>query len=72
MARENPSEMEALFRDLLIGVTTFFRDPEAFKVLQEKVIPDLLAGKPARQPVRVWVCGCSTGEEAYSLAILHA
>jgi two-component system, chemotaxis family, CheB/CheR fusion protein len=70
LARENPSEIEALFRDLLIGVTQFFRDPEAFKVLQERVIPRLLADKPVHEPVRVWVCGCSTGEEAYSIAIL--
>jgi two-component system CheB/CheR fusion protein len=69
-ARENPNEVEALFRDLLIGVTNFFRDPEAFEVLQEKVIPRLLADKPLHDPVRVWVCGCSTGEEAYSIAIL--
>ena len=69
-ARENPSEIEALFRDLLIGVTNFFRDPEAFKVLEEQVIPRILAAKPQHEPVRAWVCGCSTGEEAYSIAIL--
>jgi two-component system, chemotaxis family, CheB/CheR fusion protein len=65
-----PAEVEALFRDLLIGVTSFFRDPEAFTALQKLVIPKLFLGKPADTWVRVWVPGCSTGEEAYSIAIL--
>jgi two-component system CheB/CheR fusion protein len=65
-----PAEVEALFRDLLIGVTNFFRDPEAFAALETQVIPRLFAGKPPGGTVRVWVCGCSTGEEAYSIAIL--
>ncbi|HLF97037.1 MAG TPA: chemotaxis protein CheB [Methylococcaceae bacterium] len=69
-AQQNPPELEALFRDLLIGVTNFFRDPEAFASLQTQAVPRLFAGKPAGGSVRVWVCGCSTGEEAYSLAIL--
>jgi two-component system CheB/CheR fusion protein len=69
-AREHPPEVEALFRDLLIGVTNFFRDPEAFKILDEKVIAKLVAQKSAHEPLRVWACGCSTGEEAYSIAIL--
>ena len=69
-AWKNPAEVEALFRDLLIGVTSFFRDPEAFEALERVVIPRLLAGKPADATIRVWVPGCSTGEEAYSLAIL--
>jgi len=68
--QQTPTEVEALFRDLLIGVTNFFRDPEAFQVLEEQVIPELFKGKPAGAVVRVWVPGCSTGEEAYSLAIL--
>ncbi|MDP2343811.1 MAG: chemotaxis protein CheB [Deltaproteobacteria bacterium] len=68
--QQAPAEVEALYHDLLIGVTSFFRDPEAFKVLTEQVIPRLLAAKPAGAAVRVWVPGCSTGEEAYSLAIL--
>ena len=68
--RENPPELDALFRDLLIGVTHFFRDAQAFKVLDEQVIPRLLEDKPAHEPIRVWACGCSTGEEAYSIAIL--
>jgi two-component system CheB/CheR fusion protein len=70
--QQTPSEVEALFRDLLIGVTNFFRDPVAFKVLEEQIIPKLFAGKPASALIRVWVPGCSTGEEAYSLAILLA
>ncbi|MFH0785959.1 MAG: CheR family methyltransferase [Pseudomonadota bacterium] len=65
-----PTEVEELFRDLLIGVTNFFRDPEAFQALEEQVIPKLFAGKPAGSAIRVWSPGCSTGEEAYSLAIL--
>nr|WP_245535836.1 chemotaxis protein CheB [Thiorhodococcus drewsii] len=68
--QQDPEEIEALFRDLLIGVTNFFRDPEAFAALQRDVIPRLFSDKPAGTPVRVWVCGCSTGEEAYSIAIL--
>jgi two-component system CheB/CheR fusion protein len=70
--QQTPTEVEALFRDMLIGVTNFFRDPEAFKVLEEEVIPKLFAGKPASAVIRVWSAGCSTGEEAYSLAILLA
>ena len=54
----------------MIGVTNFFRDPDAFAALDEEVIPRLFHGKPAGATVRVWVCGCSTGEEAYSIAIL--
>jgi two-component system CheB/CheR fusion protein len=68
--QKNPDEVEALFRDLLIGVTNFFRDSEAFSALQEKIIPRLFSGKHADSAVRVWVPGCSTGEEAYSIAIL--
>ena len=63
-------EVDALFQDLLIGVTHFFRDPEAFALLEEQVIPKLFANKPAGSVVRAWSVGCSTGEEAYSLAIL--
>ena len=68
--QQTPAEVEALFRDLLIGVTSFFRDPEAFKVLEEQAIPKLFSGKSANSVIRVWVPGCSTGEEAYSIAIL--
>jgi two-component system CheB/CheR fusion protein len=65
-----PVEVEALFRDILIGVTNFFRDTEIFDEIQKQVIPRLFAGKSAGAAIRVWVAGCSTGEEAYSLAIL--
>lgn len=68
--QKNPAELEALFRDLLIGVTSFFRDPEAFATLQAQVIPRLFADKPADAVIRVWTTACSTGEEAYSIAIL--
>lgn len=68
--QQTPDEVDALFRDLLIGVTSFFRDPEAFKALEEQVIPQLFLGQPSGGVVRVWSAGCSTGEEAYSLAIL--
>ncbi|MEP6933040.1 MAG: CheR family methyltransferase, partial [Nitrospirota bacterium] len=67
---ENPHEIDALFQDLLIGVTGFFRDPEAFKALAQQGFPELLKGRPAGTVLRMWVAGCSTGEEAYSLAIL--
>jgi two-component system CheB/CheR fusion protein len=70
LARENPAEIEGLFRDLLIGVTNFFRDPDAFKVLEQTVIPRIMKTKDLHDQFRVWVCGCSTGEEAYSIAIL--
>jgi two-component system CheB/CheR fusion protein len=68
--QQTPDEVEALFRDLLIGVTNFFRDPEAFKALEEEAIPKLFEGKDAGSAIRVWSAGCSTGEEAYSIAIL--
>jgi two-component system, chemotaxis family, CheB/CheR fusion protein len=70
--QQNPAEVQALFRDLLIGVTSFFRDPDAFKALEEQVIPKLFANKPAESAIRVWSIGCATGEEAYSLAMLLA
>ena len=68
--QQTPLEVEALFRDLLIGVTNFFRDKEAFAQLEAMVVPSLFADKPAGSAIRVWICGCSTGEEAYSVAIL--
>jgi len=70
--QKTPDEANALFRDLLIGVTSFFRDPEAFKVVEDEIIPKILADKSPGAQVRVWAPGCSTGEEAYSLAILLA
>ncbi len=68
--QQTPAELEALFRDLLIGVTNFFRDPSAFLALEQQAIPDIFKGKPAGEAVRVWCTGCSTGEEAYSIAML--
>jgi two-component system CheB/CheR fusion protein len=68
--QQTPAEVKALFGDLLIGVTQFFRDPEGFKALEEQVIPRLFEGKPAGTVIRVWSPGCSTGEEVYSIAIL--
>ncbi len=68
--REHPYELDLLFQELLIGVTNFFRDPEAFAFLAQTAIPEMLATRPDDLPVRVWVPACSTGEEAYSLAIL--
>ena len=68
--RTLPNEPELLFREILIGVTRFFRDPVMFEALAENVLPDLIADGGADEPIRVWVAGCATGEEAYSLAIL--
>jgi len=68
--KANPEEIRLLFRDLLIRVTSFFRDAETFNSLALKVVPGLFEGKGADANVRVWVPGCATGEEAYSLAIL--
>src|SRR5262245_465112 len=67
--QSDPAEIQALYRDILIKVTGFFRDPGAFDVLQESVFPRLIQGRAAAAPIRVWVPGCATGEEAYSLAI---
>ena len=68
--RENPQEVELLFRELLIGVTSFFRDPEAWEQLRAEVFPALLTGRTTNLALRAWIPACSTGEEAYSLAIL--
>ena len=65
----NPAELDLLFKELLIGVTSFFRDPEAFEILGERVLPQMLASRSDNHVIRVWIAGCSTGEEAYSLAI---
>ncbi len=67
--RENTAELQALFDDVFIQVTSFFRDPETFEALKQIVFPRLLAGRSADAPIRVWVAGCATGEEVYSLAI---
>ena len=68
--QQKPVEVAALFHDLLIGVTNFFRDPDAFRALETRVIAKLFDGKTSGSAVRVWSTGCSTGEEAYSIAIL--
>jgi two-component system, chemotaxis family, CheB/CheR fusion protein len=66
----NPTEINQLGKEFLIGVTTFFRDPEAFELLQETIIPRLIRDKDPEETIKVWVAACSTGEEAYSLAML--
>ena len=65
----NPKELQELYNDLLINVTAFFRDEEAFDKLKEVVFPEIVRNRDAEHPVRIWVTGCSTGEEAYSIAI---
>ncbi len=67
--KDHPEEVPALFRELLINVTRFFRDPDAFEVLKRKVLPALLDGRPETYTLRIWVAGCATGEEVYSVAI---
>src|SRR3982751_3322053 len=67
---DNPDEAKALADDLLITVTSFFREPQVYQVLEQQVIPILLRSKSAGDSVRVWSVGCATGEEAYSLAML--
>ena len=68
--QENPQELGILFKELLIGVTSFFRDGLAWNQLQRKALPALFARRPAGSGLRAWIAGCSTGEEAYSLAML--
>jgi two-component system, chemotaxis family, CheB/CheR fusion protein len=68
--RRDPPQLELLFREFLIGVTQFFRDPEAFEALRAKGFPLLLRGKQPHDPLRIWVPACATGEEVYSIAIL--
>ena len=68
--KEHPAELRLLFKELLINVTSFFRDTEAFAVLKRDILPQLLEGKPEDYVLRVWVAGCATGEEAYSIAML--
>lgn len=69
---ENPEEIHALLKDLLISVTNFFRDKKSFEVIESEILPILLKGKNSDNQLRIWVAGCATGEEAYSLAILCA
>ncbi|MDB6147197.1 MAG: cheBR [Spartobacteria bacterium] len=68
--QENSQELDLLFKELLIGVTSFFRDPDAWEELRRKILPALIAKRPAGHILRVWVPGCSTGEEAYSMAMV--
>jgi two-component system CheB/CheR fusion protein len=68
--KENPAEIQVLFKELLINVTSFFRDPEAFIALKISILPPLLAAKSAGSVFRVWVAGCASGEEAYSIAMV--
>ena len=68
--KENPDEVQILFKELLINVTNFFRDPDAFSVLENDILPELCKDKIDGSVFRIWVAGCSTGEEAYSIAIL--
>ncbi len=69
LLQKQPDELRLLLQDLLIGVTSFFRDPEAFDSVKRQVLPDLVS-RPGTEPLRVWIPGCATGEEAYSTAIL--
>jgi len=66
----DPAELKALYQDILIHVTRFFRDPEAFRAIEESVLPEIIKSKSPKDSLRVWVAGCATGEEAYSLAIV--
>ena len=68
--KNNPEEIEVLIGDFLIGVTSFFRDPEAFQIIENDVIPQLIDQKASNSLLKIWVASCATGEEAYSLAIL--
>ncbi len=70
MLGSDAGELELLAKDLLINVTSFFRDPKVFDFLAEKIIPDLVGSHTPDHPLRIWIAGCSTGEETYSLAML--
>jgi two-component system CheB/CheR fusion protein len=70
--QNNPDETTALLKDLLISVTHFFRDKKAFEAIEHEVLPDMIKSRSADEHVRIWVAGCATGEEAYSLAMLCA
>src|SRR5439155_7238930 len=70
LLRKNKGELDTLFRELLIGVTNFFRDPAAFDAVRDSALPAIMAERTPGTPIRAWVPGCSTGEEAYSLAML--
>ncbi|MCF8031387.1 MAG: PAS domain-containing protein [Desulfohalobiaceae bacterium] len=68
--RQSPEELNALFRELLIGVTNFFRDPQSFEVIKWDILPEILSGMDEDSVFRAWIPGCSTGEEVYSLAMI--
>jgi two-component system, chemotaxis family, CheB/CheR fusion protein len=68
--QQNAQEVDLLFNELLIGVTNFFREPETFEYLKDNVIPNLLKSRVKEQIIRIWIPGCSTGEEVYSIAII--
>ena len=70
MLRTDPNELALLATDLLINVTSFFRDPKVFDLLADTIVPELITNRPPDQPIRIWVAGCSTGEETYSLAMV--
>ncbi|MEG4421154.1 chemotaxis protein CheB [Microcoleus sp. LAD1_D5] len=67
--QNTPTEVTALYHDVFIHVTSFFRDPESFEALSSKVFPEIVKDKSSKTPIRIWIAGCSTGEEAYSIAI---
>ncbi|WP_331000609.1 CheR family methyltransferase [Nostoc sp. NZL] len=67
--QNNPDEVQALYYEILISVTSFFRDPEAYQALKERVFPAIAKGKSVNEPIRIWVAGCATGEEVYSIGI---
>jgi two-component system CheB/CheR fusion protein len=69
LLRENKAEQDALYNDMLISVTNFFRDPKSFELLCTVILPNLLNKKNTNEPLRIWVAGCATGEEAYSVAL---
>src|SRR6185312_14029355 len=69
LLEREPEEIRALYEDILIHVTSFFRDPAVFETLESQLLPAILKDKPEGAPVRIWVAGCSTGEEVYSIAI---
>lgn len=67
---ETPSEIDILFKELMIGVTSFFRNPQSYDIFQQKILPEIFKNKTPALPVRIWVSACSTGEEAYSMAMI--
>ena len=70
LLQRDAGELDLLAKDLLINVTSFFRDPKVFDLLAEQIIPDMVRGQAPDHPIRIWIAGCSTGEETYSLAML--